>query len=31
MAFSAFQLLYMTLAINKMDGDGLSNTGHREH
>ena len=26
MAFSTFQLLYMTLIINKMDGCGLSNT-----
>ena len=30
MAFSTFQLLYMTLIIDKMDGHGLSNTGHRE-
>ena len=28
--FSTFQLLYMTLAVNKMDGHGFSNTGHCE-
>ena len=31
MAFSAFQLLYKTLTIDKMDGCGLSNTVHHEH
>ena len=30
MAFSTFQLLYITLAIDKMDGCGLSNTACRE-
>ena len=30
MAFSAVHLLYMTLAINKMDGCGLSNTACHE-
>ena len=28
--FSCFQLLYMTLTINKMDGRGLVNTAHHE-
>ena len=31
MAFSAFQLLYVTLAIDIMDRRGLSNTAHCEH
>ena len=31
MAFTAFQLLYMTLSIDKIDGCGLSNIGHCEH
>ena len=30
MAFPCFQLLYVTLAIDKMDGHGLSNTARRE-
>ena len=30
MAFSDFQLLYITLAVNKMDGYGLSNTAHHD-
>ena len=28
--FFAFQLLYMTLAIDKINGCGLGNTTHRE-
>ena len=30
MAFPCFQLLYMTFAIDKMDGRGLINTAHHE-
>ena len=30
MAFSVFQLLYMTLAIDKMDGHSLSNTARHK-
>ena len=30
MAFSTFQLLYMALAIDKIDGHGLSNTACHE-
>ena len=30
MAYSAFHLLYMTLAINKIYGCGLINTAHHE-
>ena len=29
--FSAFDLLYMTLAIDKMDGHGLSNIAYYEY
>ena len=31
MAFPCFQLLYMTLAVDKMDGHGLVSTACREH
>ena len=29
--FATFQLLYMALSIDKMDGGGLSNTAHHEY
>ena len=31
MAFPCFQLLYMTLAVNIIDGRGLINAERREH